>query len=133
MPRDRMRCDATGSSPHQATELSSPQLSAVAALVGGASVTAAARGAGGDRATRQGWLSCDAAFVATLNLAKQGAWDGVGGELGATAADAVKVVRELMTSADAPPALRLRAALALLGSAGGLEPDPIGPTDPEIV
>ena len=113
--------------------MSAPQLFAIAALVGGASVTHAASGAGVDRTTIHGWLSGDAAFVATLNRAKQEALDATRGELRATAADAVKVVRELMTSPDAPPAIRLRAALALLEAVGGLEPDPIGPTDPDMV
>ncbi len=125
-----MGCDI---SPHNATELSPTQLAAIAALAGGASVTDAAGRAEVDRTTLHRWMSGDAAFVATLNLTKRETLDAIRGELRSAVGDAAKVIRELVTSPDTPPAVRLRAALMLIESVGGLEHEPIGPTTVEGV
>ena len=126
----RMKCYT---SPLDATDLSPNQLAAIAALVNGASVTDAAKRAGVDRTTLHRWRSGDSRFVAELNRAKQEALDAVRGEMRNALADAAKVVRELITSADTPPSIRLRASLALLESAGALAPESIGPTTVEAV
>lgn len=90
-----MGCDI---SPHNATGLSPTQLAAIAALVGGASVTDAAGRAGIDRTTLHRWMSGDAAFVATLNLTKREALDAIRGDLRSAVVDAARVIRELFMS-----------------------------------
>jgi len=120
-------------SPQDATEPGSNQLAAISALVGGASVTEAAERAGVDRTTLHRWMSGDAAFVATLNRTKLEVLDEIRAELRSTAGSAARVVRELVTNPKTPPAVRLRAALALLESVGGLTPEPLGPTTVDAV
>jgi hypothetical protein len=116
---------------HNATELTVPQVSAVAALAVGSTVTQAALRAGVDRSTLHRWLADDPIFVAALNQAKQEAIDAIRIEVMVGATEAVRVVRDILSSAQVSPALRLRAALALLHSVGVMNPEPIGPTDPK--
>ena len=123
-----MRSDIT---PHNATELTVSQCSAVAALVVSSSVTDAASRAGVDRSTVHRWLADDPRFVAALNQAKRDALDAIRSQVRAGASEAVQVVRDILASHEVGPAVRLKAALALLQSVGALAPDVIGPTDPE--
>src|SRR4051812_612547 len=93
--------------PHDATDLGPNQLAAIAALVGGSSVTDAAARAGVDRTTLHRWLSGDALFVATLNRSKHEALGAVRGELRALAREAVATLRGLLSTPS--QAVRLRA------------------------
>jgi hypothetical protein len=79
------------------------------------------------------WLSEDAVFVATLNQAKREAIDAIRPEVRDGAVEAIKVVRAIMANLSAASPIRLRAALALLDSVGALDPEPIGPTEPEEI
>src|SRR5262249_15361106 len=85
------------------------QHQAILALAGGASITSAAEAAGIDRSTIYRWLRHDAEFVVELNRSKRDHLDRVRGELRSLASDAVKALRELVTSEATPPAVRLRA------------------------
>ena len=118
---------------HNATELSVTQLSAIAALASGSNVTDAAAKAKVDRTTVHRWLADDPEFVAAVNRAKQDALDAIRAEVQAGAADAIKAVRKIVTGTGVGPAVRLRAAMALLQSSGALIPETIGPTDPEDI
>src|SRR3954467_9423926 len=99
---------------------------AVAALSGGSSVTDAARAAGVDRSTVYRWLDQSPEFVAELNRYRREQRDALRHELRGLAADAVKAMRALLAP-DAPPAVRLRAALAVLQAVGADTPEPLGP------
>ena len=93
---------------HNATKLAPNQLAAIVALVGGSSVTDAAERVGIDRTTLHRWLSGDAAFLAALNRMKMEALDAIRREVRSAVGDAARVVRELVTNPDTPPAIRLR-------------------------
>src|SRR5215510_15130517 len=103
MGRDIVRQNATPT-----TGPSPLQHQAILALAGGASITSAAEAAGVDRSTIYRWLRDDAAFVVELNRAKRDHLDRVRGELRSLASDAVKALRDLVTSEATPPAVRLR-------------------------
>ena len=119
--------------PQNATGLSTQQLTALVALFGGSTVTEAAKRARVDRTTVHRWLSTDAPFVATLNQMKQERLDAVRNRMISATENAIQAVMELIEGTDVQPAIRLRAALAVLGGVGGLEPEKIGPTKPEDV
>src|SRR4051812_8522114 len=87
-------------------ELPPAQRKAVAALIGGATVTAAAAAAGVGRSTVYRWLDADPAFVAELNRGLRDQADAARAELRALAVEALAVVRGLLTKRT-PPALRL--------------------------
>lgn len=109
------------------------QLVAIAALVAGATNTTAAEAAGVDRSTLFRWLKGDAEFVAALNLARSEQAERTRAELRGLASEAVATIRELMTSPQTPPAIRLRAAATALEIAGGTGPESHGPTEPDEV
>jgi hypothetical protein len=114
--------------PQDATGLSRQQLTAIVELLLGSTVTQAAKEARVDRTTLHRWLSSDAQFVATLNQLKREELDAIRSRMRSAAGTAVETVEELMEGANVHPAIRLRAALAVLEAAGGLEPERIGPT-----
>jgi hypothetical protein len=49
------------------------------------------------------------------------------------ASEALATLREMISDPDAPPAVRLRAALAVLGAADAIAAEEIGPTSAENV
>jgi hypothetical protein len=104
------------------------QAQAVDAIASGADVAKAADAAGVDRETLRDWLHHDAAFVAGLNRANRERADRLRAEVRALASEAVATLRELLTGAEIPPAVRLRAALMVLGSADAMKAEMIGPT-----
>jgi hypothetical protein len=108
------------------------QLLAIAALVGGATNTAAAAAAGVDRSTLYRWSKTDADFVAELNRARGEHAAQARADLRRLAADAVATIRDLMTSETVPPAIRLKAAGMALEAAGAAS-EPCGPTDPDEI
>ena len=110
-------------------ELSQSQITAIAAITSGATLTEAASKAGIDRSTIYLWLKQDAAFVAELNRAKLEQLQVVKDELRALAIEATRTLRDLLIASETPPAIRLRAAVAVIQAVGGLEPEKIGPTD----
>src|SRR5262249_37928971 len=113
------------------TELLSPaQTQALAALLSGKSVTAAAEAAGVARETLHRWLRDDPAFQAALGSGKAELLEASRAELRALASEAVQTLRDLLGT-NAPPLVRLKAALAVLQMLGADQPGPVGPTTTE--
>jgi hypothetical protein len=110
---------------HEAETLG--RLRAVDALVAGAALPDAAAAAGVEVETLRAWSRDDAPFIARLNRAKVEQAERLRAEVRALAAQAAATLRELLTTPDAPPAVRLRAALAVLGGIDALAPEKIGP------
>jgi hypothetical protein len=97
---------------------------------GGATIAAAAEAAGVSRPTVYAWIDHVPAFAAALNRARAEQHEAIRAELRGLMTSAVRTLRELVESPAIPPAVRLRAALAVLESVGS---EPIGPTDPADV
>ena len=114
-------------------ELSPHQADVITALMGGASVTDATRQANVDRTTFYLWIKSDAVFQAELNRAKQEQAEAMRAQLRGLADAAVSTVREMLTGADIPAGVRLKAALTVLQATGTLEPQDSGTTDPEDI
>jgi hypothetical protein len=75
-----------------------------------------------------GWLHDDPEFMAELNRVKLYRAERLRADLRSLTADAMATLRELVTSPDVAPSVRLRASLAILQAADVLKPDAIGPT-----
>jgi hypothetical protein len=73
------------------------------------------------------WLRGDAESVARLNQAKAEQTERLRAQVQELAGQAVATLRELVTNADTPPAIRLRAALAVLAASDALKLEPVGP------
>ncbi len=120
--------------PHNATLPALPSVGqerVLAALLGGATVTAAARSADVDRATVHRWLSDDPAFIAAYNSYRLEMVDSVRQEVRFLAADAVKALRSVLSDGSAPAAVKLKAAGEVLKLI--FDETPIGPTNVEDV
>ena len=85
----------------------------ILALAEGSTITAAARSLAIHRSTIYKWLA-DPAFAEVYELARVTFRNTMGDQLEELAAAAVDTIRHLITSPDTPPAVRLRAALAIL-------------------
>ena len=107
-------------------EVSESQLHAIAALVGGATMTAAAERAGVGRTTLYRWHQ-DARFLYGLNRAKLEHRAEIRGELRALAAQAVQALRDVLGSEQSAPALRARTAMNILNAVGVGHPEYIDP------
>jgi hypothetical protein len=105
-------------------DLTPAQNLAVAALAGGATKTAAAEAAGVSRPTLYHWFDYETAFIVEFNRVRSEQREAVRTELQNLATEAVRALRELLGVAT-PPAVRLRAALAVLAAG----PDYYLPTD----
>jgi hypothetical protein len=98
-------------------------------------------GAGSDRADPAGsdpeavaeWLRGDHEFIAELNRVRSYRSERLRADVRSLASKAVGTLRELMTGADVPPAVRLRACLSILEAADAMKPDPIGLTSARSV
>jgi hypothetical protein len=126
MARDILRQNETAAAGLPA--IPAQQEQALAALLTGATVTAAARRAGVARQTVHRWLSDDPAFLAEYNRARREMADAVSQSLRLLSGQAVKVLKSTLTSTRTPEALKVRAAVAVLKLAAG---PPDGPTDAE--
>lgn len=98
---------------------------AITALIAGATMQAAADAAGVDRTTLWRWMREDAAFITEYNQARADHRDAVQAGLRSLASDALAVVRGILQSDETPPALRLRAAMAVLDAAVADKPGPV--------
>jgi hypothetical protein len=101
------------------------QTRVIMALVGGATVGAAAATVGTSRTTLYRWLD-DPKFVAVLNRAKREQRDEVRGEIRTLAAGAIKTLREALESDQTATSLRVKVALGVLKAIGVDEPEAIG-------
>jgi hypothetical protein len=112
---------------HNATdsaELPPAQVAAMAVLLAGGTVTAAADAAGVHRTTVHTWLRDDAGFIAAYNRGRREVLDGMYARLLRVADKAVATVEQAVEG-DPKTAVALLRGLGLLsGSPGG-----IGPTD----
>ena len=113
-------------------EISPARREAIAALVAGATITAAAAAVGVGRTTLHRRLREDE-VVAELNGAKHEAADAIRGELRRLAPAAVQAPRGILTAPAAPATARLRATEMALRAIGGTAAGSIGPTGPASV
>ena|SRR5208337_4760068 len=75
-----------------------------------------------------GWLVSDVGFVAGLNRAKSHRAERLRADVRSLASDAVAALRELISGPDVPPAVRLRASLAIHQAADAMKAETIGST-----
>jgi AcrR family transcriptional regulator len=94
--------------------LSPAQMKVVAALAQGASVAEAARAAGVHRSTVYTWLESEPDFVTAVQESRAEFAQYLRAELRQLTTLALATLRQLLENADTPPALKLRAANAVL-------------------
>jgi hypothetical protein len=130
-----LRTPAPSRCPIDSTQstLTAKQVSVIEALASGATLTDAAKKAEVDRTTVYLWMRKDDLFVAELNRSRREVADAMRAQLGGLAWEAIRAVREVLTGADIPAVVRLKAALAVLQSVCGHSVPSIGPTDPETI
>jgi uncharacterized protein YecA (UPF0149 family) len=97
--------------------LTPTQLAVLNTLASGQTVTAAAHEAGIHRTTVHHWCRTLPQFRCALDDARQSRADAFRDQLHELAAPALALIRNTIEDDSAPPALRLRAALAVLKSA----------------
>lgn len=93
--------------------LSTVQWEAIAALATGQTILAAAAQTGVHRATVHNWLKLPA-FSAALDQARQDHASEISAKLSQAAGLAIDTIRQILTDPNASPAVKLRAALAVL-------------------
>jgi len=98
-------------------EITTDQEKAIAAFLAGLPVREAAMQAGINRGTLHRWLVSDPVFIAAYNLARNERAAAVRHELRMLGTEAVKVVGALLTCAETPPSLKLKAAFSVLETA----------------
>ena len=123
-PEDNARDSATNKE-----NLTVAQLKALGPLASGEAISHVAEAAGVDRSTVYRWLKNDAEFVAEFNRRREESVGAIQSELRTLAREAVAVLREILLDKNAPSSVRLRAALALLRSVGGIQAPDIGETE----
>ncbi len=109
------------------------QIEALASLAAGISISKTAERVGVHRSTIHNWLNHDDFFAAEYNRMKRERLEGLRNSVHQISAEALATLRELLTNAEVPPAIRLRAALSILDGLGAFDAEIIGPTDPEQV
>jgi hypothetical protein len=117
----------------ESTQLSRQQIQVITALAKGGNVTDATREADVDRTTFYLWLRSDPAFQAEFNRAKLEQVQIMRAQIRSLADVAVATIREMPTESKIAPAVRLKAALAVIEAVGAHEPESIGATDPEEI
>jgi transposase-like protein len=107
-----------GSPPFEVGNLKPIQVQVIAALAEGRSVTRAAAAVGIHRSTIHNWMRTSKEFRDAVNQARDHFFECVNDQLNELSAVALDTVRQLLTSPDTPPSLRLQAALAVLQRPG---------------
>jgi hypothetical protein len=79
------------------------------------------------------WLRDDAEFIAGLNRVKSYRIERLRADVRSLASDAMATLRELVSGPDVPPAVRLRASLAILEATAALKADEVGSTSAEAI
>ena len=79
------------------------------------------------------WVQSDAGFVARLNRAKTYRAERIRADIQSLASDAVVALRKLISGPVVPPAVRLRASLAVLEAADAMKAETIVSTSAEGV
>ena len=106
------------SPPFEVGNLSPIQVQVVAALAEGRSVVRAAAAAGIHRSTIHNWMRASKEFRDAVNQARSHFFECVNEQLNELSASALDTLRQILTSPDTPPSLRLQAALAVLERPG---------------
>jgi hypothetical protein len=86
-----------------------------------------------DAETIAAWTSGDAEAIAAENRAKRFRRERLRSDVRALASQALATLREMVSGPDVPPAVRLRACLAILQAADAITAEEIGPTSAEGV
>jgi hypothetical protein len=73
------------------------------------------------------WLRDGAEFIAGLNRAKSSRKERLRADVPSPASDVMTTLRELVFGPDVPPAVRLRASLAILQATAAMKADDVGP------
>ena len=110
------------SPPFEVGNLTPIQVQVVTALAEGRSVVRAAAAAGIHRSTIHNWVRTSKEFRDAVNQARSHFFECVNDQLNELSAVALDTLRQLLTSPDTPPSLRLHAALAVLERPGHREP-----------
>jgi len=103
-----------GSPPFEVGNLSPIQVQVVAALAEGRSVTRTAAAAGIHRTTIHNWMRSSKEFRDAVNQARDHFFECVNDQLNELSTTALDTLRQLLTSPETPPSVRLHAALAVL-------------------
>jgi hypothetical protein len=107
--------------PSETGDLTPVQAQVVAALAAGTTVIRAAAAAGVHRTTIHNWLRSSKEFRDAVEQAR-GHYDAlIADRLNELSTVALDTLRQLLTSPETPPAVRLRAALAVLGRPTGFD------------
>ena len=119
------------SPPFEVGNLTPIQVQVVAALGEGRSVVRSAAAAGIHRSTIHNWMRSSKEFRDAVNQARDHFFECVNEQLNELSTAALDTLRQLLTSPDTPPSLRLQAALAVLErpghrDAGWQVPQPVG-------
>jgi len=96
------------------TEITTLQQRAIQLLLAESTVSAAARQLGIDRTTIYAWRKSDPAFTTHLDQARSIQAQITADSLQDLASTAIETIREILLSQSTPPAIRLRAAQAVL-------------------
>jgi hypothetical protein len=72
------------------------------------------------------WLRGDPEFIAELNRVRSYRVERLRSDVRSLASDAMATLRELISGPDVPPAVRLKACLAVLQAADAISPEQIG-------
>ena len=110
------------SAPFEVGNLTPIQVQVVAALGEGRSVVRSAAAAGIHRSTIHNWMRSSKEFRDAVNQARDHFFECVNEQLNELSAAALDTLRQMLTSPDTPPALRLHAALAVLQRPGHRDP-----------
>jgi hypothetical protein len=114
--------------------LTPAQLAAVESLASGSTVSDAARAAGVERLTVDGWRDDNASFIAALNARRQDRRDSVQGRLRNLADKAVAAIEKMLDDESVPAPVRLKVAQMVLDAAVGIpKAEPIGSSNPRAV
>ncbi len=106
------------STPFEVGHLSPVQVQVVAALAEGRSVTRAAADGGIHRTTIHKWIRTSADFRKAVDEARAYFYSQIADQLNELSTVALDTLRQLLTSPDTPPSVRLQAALAVLERPG---------------
>ncbi len=110
------------SPPFEVGNLSPIQAQVVAALAEGRSVVRAAAAVGIRRSTIHNWMRSSKEFRDAVNQARDHFFACVNDQLNELSTIALDTLRQLLTSPDTPPSVRLHAALAVLERPGQRDP-----------
>jgi hypothetical protein len=106
------------------TNLTPKQLTALEALLGGATNSAAADAAGVNRCTLRQWRS-QPEFQAAMRYLQSQRADTIRNQFAALADCALEAVRKILADETTAPALRLKAALSIIQAASTPPPHPV--------